>query len=235
MDVKRIQLALIKHGFNPGNPDGIMGPDTEDAIIEFKQSQGLRARAYIGKITLRRLFGHSDKIVPNDVQLPWLNAINQWMGVHESSRELEKYLASDGRSVGDPDDIPWCAELLQTVIALEMPKEKFIGKVKKNPFLAVNWLDFGVECELAYGAIAVFWRGSAKSWKGHLAVIIGYDPKLQRYRIRGGNQSDRVCDTWISAKRLRKGGLRVPKTFIGVLPPVPIMNSNGAVISTNEA
>ncbi|NRA86261.1 MAG: hypothetical protein HRU28_02480 [Rhizobiales bacterium] len=230
---KQIQLALILKGFKCGNPDGIMGALTENAIIEFKISVGLKARAYVGPITLKKL-GIVRQSKTNDL-IPWLNEMSKQMGLTEFDSALKKWLRSDGGTVGNPEDIAWCGDAMHTSIRNSMPNEIFTGRVKQNPYLAKNWLEFGNETKPLYGAIIILWRKSKRSMYGHIANVIGYDPVKKRYRIRGGNQSNMVCDTWVDAHRVRGHGFRVPKTFVGTLPPLPIMNSRGAVISTNEA
>lgn len=235
--IEELQLALVRKGFDPGAIDGIMGKDTQDAIVDFKKSIGFKPRPYIGPLTLKKLgvTNLSDNNFQGTISIPWLNEMSKYMGYHEEDLSLKTWLKSDGSTVGDPDDIPWCGDALETCVKNTMPNEIFTGKVKKNPYLAANWLDFGNETTMLYGAIVVLWRGSPESWKGHIAIVIGYDPVRKRIRIRGGNQSDKVCDTWIAENRVRSHGFRVPKTFEGVLPPIPLMNSKGAIISTNEA
>jgi hypothetical protein len=90
-----------------------------------------------------------------------------------------------------------------------------------------------VPCAIGYGAMAVCWRGSKSGTSGHIATVVGYDARNKRVRIRGGNQSNMVSDAWIDESRVL--GYRRPKTYVGELPPVPLMNSNGEVISHNEA
>ena len=36
LSTKQVQALLIYHGFNPGNPDGIMGLKTRTAIKQFQ-------------------------------------------------------------------------------------------------------------------------------------------------------------------------------------------------------
>jgi uncharacterized protein (TIGR02594 family) len=226
----RIQQALKAQGFDPGPLDGVNGSLTEAAIIRFKVANGLKARPYLGPVTLQLLFGSlfSAAVL---VEVPWVNEFNKHMDLHEirDNAELVAWLRSDGRTVGDPARIPWCADAMETAIKIALPNEPFIGKVKANPYYALNWLDFGDPTEACYGAIAVFWRNGG----GHIGNLVGIDPSGGKLRIRGGNQGNVVCDTWIAANRLK--GYRWPKTYDGAKLPVPIMNSNGAVISTNEA
>jgi hypothetical protein len=46
-----IQKALRKLGFDPGAPDGVMGPPTQDAIKAFQKTQGLPADGKLGPPT----------------------------------------------------------------------------------------------------------------------------------------------------------------------------------------
>ena len=236
MDIRRIQTALKNKGFDPGAIDGLMGDNTEKAIIAFKVSQGLRARPYLGPITLERLLGAPASVsTGSGLPVPWINEMMKHFGQHEEDPALAAWLKSDGGTVGNPDDIPWCGDAVHTSLRNSLPNEKFTGRVKANPYLARNWVDFGVELdELHYGAILSMWRGSPTSMYGHVAFAVGYDPKRRRIRILGGNQTDAVTKTWVHEKRLRKHGIRAPATY-SKLPPIPIMNSSGAIISHNEA
>lgn len=185
----KLQARLAQLGFNPGPLDGIMGPKTERAIIEFKQSQGLRARPYVGPITWGRLFG-ADKPVNADygppVAVPWVNLAGKWLDTHETDKALAEFLKSDGGTVGNPADIPWCGDLVHTCLRLTLPDEVFTGKVKENPYLAANWASFGNKLrELHYGAIVSLWRGSPTSWQGHVALRLGTTPARPYPYTRG--------------------------------------------------
>ncbi|MBO6553241.1 MAG: peptidoglycan-binding protein [Roseitalea sp.] len=233
-----IQEALADKGFYDGRVDGIYGPKTEAAIIAFKRSVGLRARPYFGPITQAKLFdanAKANKAPAFPSLVPWLNEIGKYIGRHESADYsiLSRWLRSDGAYLGDPRRFPWCGDAVQTAIKRTLPSEPFPGRVGQNPYLARNWLDFGEPEELRFGVVVVLWRGSRSGMSGHVCFAIGYDPKRRRIRVRGGNQSNRVSDTWVREDRVL--GYREPVTFGHELPPIPIMNSAGAVISTNEA
>lgn len=246
-DVKELQAALVKRGYDLGNTgpngdgvDGELGPLTEMRISEFKTSIGYQARPYVGPLTWKALTGKELKtsVSPKGdapTGLPWINEISKYLGQHEARdfSSLSKWLRSDGGTVGDPRKIPWCGDAVQTAIRLALRNEAFPGKVGANPYLARNWLDFGVKCSVQYGAVAVFWRGSKKGFSGHVGFVVGVSKDGKLLRIRGGNQSNRVSDTWISKDRLL--GCRKPSTWPHVLPSAPVMTSRGAVISTNEA
>ena len=118
---------------------------------------------------------------------------------------------------------------METAIRLTLPNEPFPDALGINPYWARNWALLGEKSKLALGAIIVIKRGSG----GHIASAVGYDPRNKRIRIRGGNQSNQISDTWVKEDRVL--AIRKPSTWKHQLPPIPIMNSRGAVISTNEA
>lgn len=233
---KDIQKRLKSLGYYSGNIDGIIGPETNKAVVRFKQTMGLRARPYIGPITLSMLFQEAPQARPTltDV-LPWINEISKYMGMHEleNKKQLWAWLRSDKSSVGDPSKIPWCGDAVETSIKVSLPNEPFAGRVRKNPYLARNWLDFGVECVPSFGAVGVFWRGSRSGISGHVGFLVGVDPALKRYRVRGGNQRNRVSDTWIRMDRFL--GAREPVTWDQELLPLPVLNSRGERVSSDEA
>jgi hypothetical protein len=193
---------------------------------------GLAARPYLGPLTIAALLGGTPK---ESVQLPWINQLAKHMGWDEKidNQALREWLKSDGATLGDPAKNPWCGDCMETAIRLGIPGEWEVTdqRLRANPYWAQNWQWFGVECKPAYGAVAAFVRPQG----GHVACLIGYDPGLKRFRIRGGNQSNRVGDTWIEAKRMLEHGCRKPKKWGQDLPPLPRMNSAGAIVSTNEA
>lgn len=234
--VKQIQQRLMEHGYNlgPWGADGVLGPATEAAIIQFKVQHGLRARPYVGPITLAALFDKAKGPHALRADIPWMQEVAKHMGLHERRNfaALFAFLRSDGAAVGDPRKFPWCGDLVETSIKLTMPNEKFKGPLAENPYLARNWLHLGYDCGPRYGAVVVFWRGRRNGWSGHVGFAVGRDPARGRIRVRGGNQSNSVNDAWLSSSRLL--GYRCPSTFKGELPALPTLNSAGHPISRNE-
>lgn len=230
--VRQIQAALNKHGYNLA-VDGIMGPKTEAAISDFKGKNGLRPRPLIGPITLRKLFGsrRPSRKTGDENYPPWVNELGRYMHLHEKrdNAELQEWLRSDGATLGDPAKLPWCGDAMATAIRLTLPKEPFPGALGENPYWARNWALLGEETELRLGAMVVLVRGSG----GHIGTAVGYDPDRKRIRLRGGNQSNTINDTWVDEGRVI--AYRRPKTWRHPLPSIPIMNSAGEVVSTNEA
>ena len=222
MTTLQIQTKLKQLGFYQGNLDGVEGPQTRSAIIAFKRSVGLKARAFVGPVTRRAL--------RRAKALPWMAEINQVLGLHEirDNGALSRWLRSDGATVGDPAGIAWCGDAVETAVKRGLPKEV----IPKNPYWARNWALFGTACDRFYGAVATFRRGSG----GHVAFLVGQSSDGRLLRVRGGNQSNMVNDTWIDAGRLLPEGIRWPITWTTKdQKEVPILSSEGAVLSRNEA
>lgn len=90
------------------------------------------------------------------------------------------------------DDIPWCglfvAYCLNSTIVTKMPK---------NPLGARNWGWWGKKLtKPAMGAIMVF----SRSGGGHVGFYAG--ESRNSYLILGGNQSNKVCYSWVAKNRL---------------------------------
>ena len=54
MTVKQQQLLLIYLGYDPGELDGIPGPNTERATKKFQKDYGLKADGICGTMTQKR-------------------------------------------------------------------------------------------------------------------------------------------------------------------------------------
>nr|WP_298411727.1 His-Xaa-Ser repeat protein HxsA [uncultured Halomonas sp.] len=53
--ISRVQLALIIKGYSPGTVDGLMGPQTRNALKQFQKDQGLKIDGLMGTETLNAL------------------------------------------------------------------------------------------------------------------------------------------------------------------------------------
>ncbi len=235
MNYVEIQTALQSRGYYHGRIDGIYGPQTRLAIIEFKQSQGLPGTAYLSQGALNRLLHVETKVTPKALDVPWVNEIGRYLGLHERFHnwELRTWLKSDGRTLGDPAVYPWCGDAVQTSLALALPDDELTGRVDENPYLARNWLDYGQECEMGFGAVVILWRGHKGGMSGHVAFLMGQDKANKKILLRGGNQSNRVSDVWVDEERVL--GYRKPMGCSADLPPVPQYDASGAIVSENEA
>ena len=228
--VMAVQTALKAKGYDPGPLDGILGRMTLGAVARCRLDLGLEEAGGIDQDFVSRLLD-GNPVLPDVGDAPWYTI--GWRKLHQHERlhkrDIWSFLASDGKSLGDPSRNPWCGDFVETCIALALPNEA----LPNNPYGARNWSSFGREIPadgLRMGAILVFWRGSRDGWKGHVGFYNGED--ANHYSVLGGNQGNRV-----SVARLRKERLltaRWPSTFTyqGGQP----RNIDGGVpISENEA
>lgn len=237
MDTTALQRALAALGRNPGPIDGKFGALTRKALVSFQAQSGLKPDGILGPQTdaaLRAALREAGKppvaIVPGlQSAPPWYQELLRRKGLHEvrDRSGLMAWLRSDGKTLGDPAKLPWCGDAIETAIALTLPTEP----LPSNPYLARNWLKFGVPLgRPALGAVIVFWRGSKTGTSGHVGLYAGED--AEAYHVLGGNQSNAI-----TIARLDKGrvlGFRWPAKF--PLPkggPVHLTKSGG--LSTNEA
>lgn len=161
-------------------------------------------------------------------ELPWIAAGKAVFGLHEKrdNQTLKKWLRSDGKTLGDPNALPWCGDYVETCIKNSLPKEPFPGKVGENPYWARNWLFFGLAAEPCYGAVVVFKRGAG----GHVGFLVGED--ATDYYVLGGNQGDAVTISRIAKSRCL--GVRWPKTADRPTKRLPKMKAGNIPKSTNE-
>lgn len=55
VDIREVQTALIREGYDIGTPDGIMGPRTKQALMTFQRRQGFKATGEIDRQTFAAL------------------------------------------------------------------------------------------------------------------------------------------------------------------------------------
>jgi hypothetical protein len=142
-----IQQALRRQGFDPGPVDGAMGPLTRAAIARFEKDHGLSADGAPDDAFLKALLGETQATA----WLPWYAEAERRKGLHEirDKVELAAFLRSDGATLGDPTKLPWCGDFVETCVAVGLPGEP----LPENPYLARNWLKFGVVCAPTEGAV----------------------------------------------------------------------------------
>jgi uncharacterized protein (TIGR02594 family) len=207
-----IQEGLRSLGYDPGPVDGLYGPKTARALME----AGVNAFEPKGA---------------NMNDLPWLVEGRKVIGLHETrdNAKLRAWLKSDGKTLGDPDALPWCGDYVETCIKLALPGEPLPGRVGENPYFARNWAAFGLQTAPTYGAVLVFERGPNS---GHVGFCVGQSTDGKAFLVLGGNQSDTVSVVPIAKSRLIAS--RWPATF----PARPIdlpRKSVTQALSTNEA
>lgn len=239
VDTAVLQKKLIDLGYDlgKGGADGIFGRDTIAAVKKFQKDKGLDVvyPGTVGPRTIKALgldINNGTSPMPVVIKssfAPWLDLCIQKKGLHESTdyKELSQFLKSDGKTLGDPRELPWCGDLVETCVALTCPEER----LPHNPYLAANWAKFGIHVEPTRGAIMAFWRNSPSSGQGHVAF---YDSESSsHYNIWGGNQNNSISKTSIAKNRLLKNGSRWPSTF--PLPGTGAVAGTTGIVTTNEA
>jgi len=216
--------------------DGLPGPATSDAIVRFKARNGLRARDFVGPITLGKLFSPdavSEEIPKAQAGVPpWLAEARRLLGVREvpgpGNNPKIMWWAQNLDQWYTGDDVPWCGLFVAHCMAFGAPDEP----QDFNRLGARAWAKYGAVVDtdtLRLGAIAVFWRTHpVNSWHGHVAFVTGVSPTA--IRVIGGNQSNAVTETWIARKRLLT--CVGPKNW-NYWKPAPFTKTG--VLSTNEA
>ena len=221
MTAKQLQLALKERGFDPGPIDGIRGPKTDAAVIAFKRSVGLRARAYVGPLTLAALGFDEDARQTYEQQ--WMNEAAEHLGLREIPGKrhnpiIMRWIRQLGGWFTD-DETPWCGTFVAHCLRAAD------HKVPRHWYRAKAYAGWGVPCERRVGAIAVFGRKGG----GHVGFIVG--ESTSNLYILGGNQRNEVNISPIAKDRLI--AVRWPATApLGerVLPRMA-----GGVRTTNEA
>lgn len=126
--------------------------------------------------------------VADDALPPWMQEMLRYYGLHErrDNAALAKWLRG-GKYLGDPSQLPWCGDGVETSIVNTLPNEK----VPDNPFWAQGWRNFGQESKAIVGAIGVI-RWSARS--GHVGFVA--QATSTRIKLLAGNQSNEINLTW---------------------------------------
>lgn len=224
--MRNLQERLLELGFDPKGIDGIAGPNTAAAFEEFLKANGFKFDVSFTPSALTAT-GPYDQ-----TELPWVQEAKRVMGRHESRDNsfLKKWLKSDGKTLGDPAQLPWCGDFVETCIRLALPAEPFKGRVAANPYLARNWLEFGQPCEPALGSVGVFWRGKKEGVSGHVGFLMGEDDAS--FYVLGGNQSNSVSVTRLDRGRFL--GARWPVTFASIPARLPAMSPGTIPRTSNE-
>lgn len=234
------QQRLVAHGFNPGLIDGVWGRNTLAATIEFQSARGLPTSGKLNQATIAALRAAPGSLPtdssskPSDVppqnlldHFPWMSLALRKKGLHEDrdNKILKEFLKSDGKTLGDPSQLPWCGDFVETCIAVSLPS----AIIPTNPYLARNWLKFGATVEPCFGSILVFWRGSRSGTKGHVGFYYSEDDEV--FHVLGGNQSDSISVSSLAKNRLL--GARLPVDG-GPYPRKTVTSKADWKLTTNE-
>lgn len=228
-----VQTRLKELNWYAGKIDGQSGPLSETAVTDFKRAHGLNPRAFIGPITLTRLFDPAAVARPKPKALhglPWLAEAERLKGTKETpgkgNNPVIMEWADDLDQWYPGDDVAWCGLFVAHCMRIGAP----LDPQDFNRLGAREWLKFGRAVDPQRGAILVFWRGSKSGWTGHVGFYVGEDATA--YHVLGGNQSDSVNVARVAKDRLL--GARWPKSFAATGERITL-DAGGKVISTNEA
>lgn len=242
--VRRTQERLAAHGYDPGPVDGKRGNKTDAALVKFKKARGLRARPYIGPLTVTALEAPArdpettQDATANGADEPhWMPVARSYLGLREiPGPRHESRIVSMWKAIGatwfNDDETPWCGA--------------FVGAVLKESGFAIlpagdaprarAWMTWGRKLiGPAVGAVVVFWRGSPDGASGHVGFVVGRD-EANRLMVLGGNQSNAVTiDPFDRARVLAyrwPAGEPLPDAGLAHLP---IVDSGGRPSSRDEA
>lgn len=223
-NITAIQHALARRGFDPGNIDGAWGRRTEAAVRAFQRTNGLVVDGIVGQETRAALGLAATAGTPTaDPALPWLTEARRLIGVRETPGPANNPVimswARDEHVAYSGDDVPWCGLFVGHCVGSTLPNEP----LPTNPLGARNWQRFGVPCAATVGAIAVFWRVSPQSGKGHVGFLVGETEEGPA--ILGGNQGDKVSVVAKSTDRLL--GYRWPSRAPMTNAPLPKVTVGG--------
>ncbi|MFC0710169.1 TIGR02594 family protein [Azorhizophilus paspali] len=229
--VRQIQQALKEKGFDPGEVDGIWGRKTIAAVKQFQLAHQLEVDGIVGPKTTEALFTDIPLVSSVFTQLiPWFEEARSLLGTKEILGHSNNPIILDWAEQLDikypADEVPWCGLFVAHCIGATLPQEI----LPRNPLGARQWETFGARTEPRFGAIMVFWRLSKDSGKGHIGFYVGEDDTA--YQILGGNQSDKVCLTWVAKNRLTSA--RWPKTAASLTTTFVRIESKNQNLSINE-
>ena len=197
MTILDVQKALIAAGFNPGSPDGVMGPRTRAAIMAFQRAKGLEVDGIVGPVTAAALFGKSHKPAKADtaipLHMPWLIeaarhvGLKQGVGKANNTKIIMDWASDLDVKLDFPnDETAWCGLYVGHCMGSALPNDPL-----PNGLLgARKWLNYGMTCKPQLGSILVFWRESIADWRGHVGFYWAEDKDT--YHVLGGNQADKV-------------------------------------------
>ena len=216
-----IQQGLADMGYDPGPTDGLWGPRTRAAVNAMAAADGAPRQAVQAAPV-----APAATVRPSDRELPWMAIARQHLGLHEGrdNAALRRFLSSDGHALGDPAQLPWCGDFVETCIRIGLPKEP----IPDLPYWARSWEDFAKPTLATFGAVVVFERGPTS---GHVAFLVGRDQ--DNWYCLGGNQSDGVTIARIG--RARTLAIRWPTTWVPPALHLAAMAPGQTTLSTNEA
>lgn len=160
---------------------------------------------------------------------PWLEIARTYEGLKEiPGRRHNPAIVRMWELIKAPfrdDETPWCAAFVGACL-------EEAGYQSTRSAAARSYETYRHALEIpCVGAIAVFWRGSPKSWSGHVGFVEGQDA-AGNLMIRGGNQGNASNVRPFSRRRL------LTCRWPGIAPHpqrfnLPVLSSDGR-LSENE-
>lgn len=227
LDIQR-QLLSLGYSLGPAGADGVMGPKTEAAIVDFKKSVGLEPRPYVGPKTLEKLFGYavagSSAPIANG-EPRWLVFARRYSGLREiKGKGHAPEILAIWKAASLPyqdDETPWCAGFVGFVL-------ESTGIRSTRSAWARSYEGWGVKlAKPVVGCVVTFKRDGG----GHVGFVTGRD-QAGNVMVLGGNQADAVNIKPFSTARVT--GYFWPKGEPLPDGTIPTVASDGKV-STNEA
>lgn len=127
----------------------------------------------------------------------WMDVAKAEMGIAEvpgtaANPRIIEYLSTCGGF--RDDETAWCSAFVNWTLQ----RAGYLITKRAN---ARSWLAYGHDIKLpGYGAITVFWRTSPRHWQGHVGFYLREE--ASRICVLGGNQGNRVCESWYDKSRL---------------------------------
>lgn len=121
----------------------------------------------------------------------WFSTAQHELGIAETPGDVDNPRIVEYHSAttlhAKDDETPWCSAFVNWCF-------KQVGIAGTNRANARSWLTWGQQiAEPRLGCVAVLWRESPTSDKGHVAFYVGPDPaRPNKIILLGGNQGDKV-------------------------------------------
>ena len=208
-----LQTRLKELGYYTAKIDGDWGGLSVAALEQFQRAYGLKVTSVSDRATVDALKVATvgDKPVaeaPTEAMPPWMAEMYRRMGMHEvrNNASLIEFLKI-GKYLGNPKDLPWCGDGVESCILKVLPKEP----VPSNPFFAQNWKNFGIDVgRPIVGAVGVIkWTPTS----GHVGFIAGVSGNS--VEMLGANQNNEINITRFSMGTPSRGfiAFRWPRSF----------------------
>lgn len=223
-----LQSRLTAHGHAVG-VNGDWGRISIEALKAFQKKMGLPVTGVADRASVEALRRDADEPAhtypaPTEIMPPWMAEMHRRMGLREVQHKAKLIdFLKIGRFLGDPANLPWCGDAVESCIAKVLPAEA----LPANPFWAQAWATFGINVHAPLvGSIGVI-RWSAKA--GHVGFVAGVDGA--KVVLLGGNQDNTI--NLSSFPRDKFIAFRWPKTF--PVKAYPALRGKATAISSEGA